>query len=146
MFKHPIFAEWRRRSVRIAVTVCIVMVAVLLVAGCFRENLCGGKFVVYELAEYLTPGENIVHLTEKDFAELPELGEVMRGEKRTNATCRQYYDVYGHCIGGSYFPCKDHVILGKYLDNNENASTNLSLKKLLEYKGKYYYLEITEIS
>jgi hypothetical protein len=123
-----------------------VIVAGLLIAGCFRGNICGGSFEVYELAEYLTLGENVIHLTEKDFANLPELSEVMRGEKRTNAACRQYNDIYGHFIGGSYFDCNDEALLGKYLTQRNDTTMSLKAEKFLEYDGKYYYMRITRIS
>jgi hypothetical protein len=129
------------------------MVTLVLVTGCLRPQLCGGKFEVYELADYIKPNENIiipsenvVHLTERDFAELPELGAVMRGDKRTNSTCEKYNTIFGHCIGGSDFHCGDQAILLKYLDNSENATLNLKLKKFLEYGGRYYYMRITQIS
>jgi hypothetical protein len=123
-----------------------VLGVLLLVAGCLRPQLCGGKFEVYELEDYIRPGENVVHLTEKDFAELPELGAVMRGDKRTIATCKTSDNILGHCIGGSNFQCGDQMTLLKYLDRTENAIMNLKLKKFLEYDGKYYFMEITQAS
>jgi hypothetical protein len=143
MTARPIFPESRWRPICAAFALVLVMVALLLAAGCLRPQLCGGKFEVYELEDYIKPGENVVHFTEQDFRDNPDLDEVMRGVKRTNATCSEYYDLYGHCIGGSNFECGGKVRLLKYLTMNESA-TQMD-EKFLEYGGKYYYMKITSV-
>jgi hypothetical protein len=143
MTARPIFSEIRR-PVYAAVALVLVMVAVLLAAGCFRPNLCGGKFEVFELADFLKPGDNVVHLTEQDFKENPELDEVLRGAKRTNATCdREYYNS-GRCIGGSWYKCGGKVRLIKY--DMTNKTPDFNDNRILEYNGKYYSLIFTLVS
>jgi hypothetical protein len=137
----------RRRPVYAAVALVLVMVAVQLAAGCashYGNGLCGGKFEVYELADFLKPGDNVVHLTEQDFKENPELDEVLRGAKRTNATCdREYYNS-GRCIGGSYYKCGGKVRLIKY--DMTNKTPDFNDNRILEYNGKYYSLIFTLVS
>jgi hypothetical protein len=143
MTTRPIFTKGRRRPLYIAFSIMLVIVALLLAAGCLRPQLCGGKFEVYELEDYIRPGENVVHLTEQDFRDNPDLNEVMRGVKRTNATCDEYYYMFGHCIGGSYFECGGKVRLLKYFTLNESATQKD--QKFLEYGGKYYFMRITSV-
>ena len=39
----------------------------------------GGYFEVYNVEQSIIPDGNIIHLTEKDFRELPKLGSIMKG-------------------------------------------------------------------
>jgi hypothetical protein len=144
MTARPLDPESRRRPIYAAVALVLVMVAVLLAAGCFRPQLCGGKFDVYESDDFLESGDNVVHLSEQDFNENPELDEVMRGDKSTNSTCSKRYDGVNRCIGGSSYKCGESVRLIKY--ERTNKTPNYADERILEYGGKYYYLRFTIVS
>ncbi|MCU0370884.1 MAG: hypothetical protein MUC31_05670 [Bacteroidales bacterium] len=74
MTARPVDPE-SRRPVSAAVAL-VLLLAMAMVAGCVsypRNGLCGGEFEVYGLADFQKPGDNVVHLTEQDFKENPEL-------------------------------------------------------------------------
>jgi hypothetical protein len=147
MAAHAIDPESRRMPFYGAVALLLVITAVLLAAGYashYGNGLCGGKFEVYELADFLKPGNNVVHLTEQDFKENPELDEVLKGVKRTNATCDREYENPGRCIGGSWYKCGGKVRLIKY--DMKNMTPDFNDNRILEYNGKSYSLIFTLVS
>jgi len=135
---------------RTTFAVLLVAAAVLLAAGCtgqnreYRGNLCGGGFEVYEFPEGIIPNGTSIVLTEKDFSDFPKLGAVIRGEKRTKASCSRISDRYPFCIGGAGFECNEESLVGNYEDHGSEPGdiAGLHVKKYLIYEGKSYYLKI----
>jgi len=145
MTARPVGPE-SRRPVSAAVAL-VLLLAMAMVAGCVsypRNGLCGGEFEVYGLADFQKPDDNVVHLTEQDFKENPELDEVLRGAKRTNATCYNKYFGFRPCIGGSWYECGGKARLIKY--SASNKTPDFKNDRILEYGGKFYYLEFTIVA
>jgi len=129
---------------------------IIVIAGCllflsspyFLIDFIGGfetcgYFEVYNVAQSIIPDGNIIHLTEKDFRELPKLGSIMKGGISSQEKCSGYFQ---NCIGGGSFSCNEESLIGGYyLERFDEKSLTYKATNYLEYDGKFYYLRRTII-
>ncbi|OPX62182.1 MULTISPECIES: hypothetical protein [unclassified Methanoregula] len=105
-------------------------------------KLCGGGFEVYRLNQDPQCEGEVISVTEQDIANLPELGEVLRGEKESYCTNRSFR-INTTCAGGGSYHCEDGANISRYASPSGYSS---KFRNCLEYRGVYYILSKTWIS
>jgi|GEM_PF-2287219 len=135
-----------RKRVKIAAlfTILILLCSPFVIIGYLQGFSTAAGFNVYSVDGAPAPNSTVIHLTDDNFREFPQMASIIRDDNPEKRNCVKFYDVQGSClIGNGSYSLNEGPQFYKYENRNFEGSMDLSRDIYLEYNGEFYFMRET---